>query len=76
MEIAASALMIFLDIDSILLTILLMVGGSWKITRPKITFGVVPTFRFSWITLGRSLIVDWQVGEKAELYLLGQPMGG
>jgi hypothetical protein len=31
-EIAASALMIFFERDSILLTILLMVGGSWKIT--------------------------------------------
>jgi hypothetical protein len=31
-EIAASALMIFFDKDSILLTILLMVGGSSKIS--------------------------------------------
>jgi hypothetical protein len=53
-EIAASALMIFLDRDSILPTILLMVGESWKITWP----------------------IDWQVREKAELYVLGQPKGG
>jgi hypothetical protein len=31
-EIVASALIIFFDRDSIFLTILLMVGGSWKIT--------------------------------------------
>jgi hypothetical protein len=63
-EIAASAFMIFLERDSILLTILLIVGGSWKISWPKLTFGVAATFRPSWIIFGRSLMVDWQVGEK------------
>jgi hypothetical protein len=55
-EIAASALLIFFDRDSTLLTIL---GGSWKITWPKLTFGVVATFRSSWIIFGRSLMIHW-----------------
>jgi hypothetical protein len=42
-ERAASTLMIFLDRDSILLTIFLMVGGSWKITWPKLTCFVSTT---------------------------------
>jgi hypothetical protein len=37
-EIAASALMIFFEKDSIPLAILLMEGGSWKITCPKYIF--------------------------------------
>jgi hypothetical protein len=55
-EIAASALMIFFDRDSILLMILLTVGGSWKITY-KVSI------------LRRSLMVNWQVREKAELII-------
>jgi hypothetical protein len=74
-EIATSALMIFFDKDSIL-TILLMVGGSLKISCPKLAFGVVATFLFSWIIFRRNLMINWQVSKRPSLYVVDQPMGG
>jgi hypothetical protein len=67
-EIAASALTIFFDKDSILRTILLMVGESWITTLPKLPFGAVATF----LAKSDSKLA---VREKAELICAGPANG-